>query len=143
MSILELQKRSSNSSFASMKTIQAVLQWRGDIIRLEPRTLHDKLFCVGALIFALQCDFAHFRVGFWQNVFFADCFRAAAFLRGFRRRIFSRFCGEKVPRKILLEIPDKIFQNLYYKVHDIFLQRGWANTLHHHIEFPRQLILAR
>ena len=57
------------------------------------------------------------RVGFWQNGFFADFyFWAAGFLRGFCRRIFSlHFCGEKVPRKILQEIPGKILQILYDK----------------------------
>ena len=48
-----------------------------------------------------------FRVGFWQNGFFADFyFWAAGFSRGFCPRIFPpHFCGKKVPRKILQENP--------------------------------------
>ena len=62
-------------------------------------------------------DARNFRVGSWQNGFFADFnFRAAGFFRGFCRRIFSpHFCGEKVPRKILQENPRQILQNLYNK----------------------------
>ena len=57
-----------------------------------------------------------FRVGFWQNGFFADFyFWAAGFFRGFCRRIFSRFCGKKCPEKSSRKIPGKILQNLYNK----------------------------
>ena len=58
-----------------------------------------------------------FRVGFWQNGFFADIyFWAAGFSRGFCRRIFSpHFCGKKCPEKSSRKIPGKILQNLYNK----------------------------
>ena len=58
-----------------------------------------------------------FRVGFWQNGFFADFyFWAAGFFRGFCRRIFSpHFCGKKCPEKSSRKIPGKILQNLYSK----------------------------
>ena len=58
-----------------------------------------------------------FRVGFWQNGFFADFyFWAAGFCRGFCRRIFSpHFCGKKCPEKSSRKIPDKILQILYNK----------------------------
>ena len=58
-----------------------------------------------------------FRVGFWQNGFFADFFfLAAGFFRGFSRRIFSpHFCGKKCPEKSSRKIPEKILQNLYNK----------------------------
>ena len=48
-----------------------------------------------------------FRVGFWQNGFFADFyFWAAGFFRGFCRRIFfPSFLWRKVHRKILQENP--------------------------------------
>ena len=53
------------------------------------------------------------RLGFWQNG--SDFyFCAAGFFRGFCRRNFSHFCGEKVPRKILQEDrrqnPPKVIQ---------------------------------
>ena len=59
----------------------------------------------------------NFRVGFWQNGFFADFyFWAAGFFRGFPRRIFSpHFCGKKCPEKSSRKIPAKILQNLYNK----------------------------
>ena len=58
-----------------------------------------------------------FRVGFWQNGFFADFyFWAAEFFREFSRRIFSpHFCGKKCPEKSSRKIPAKILQNLYNK----------------------------
>ena len=50
-----------------------------------------------------------FRVGFWQNGFFADFyFWAAGSFCGFCRQIFSpHFGGKKVPRKILQENPQQ------------------------------------
>ena len=58
-----------------------------------------------------------FRVGFWQNGFFADFyFWAAGFFRGFSRRIFSpHFCGKKCPEKSSGKIPGKILPKLYNK----------------------------
>ena len=57
-----------------------------------------------------------FRVGFWQNGFFADFyFWAAGFFRGFSRRIFSHFCGKKCPEKSSRKISGKILQNLCNK----------------------------
>ena len=59
----------------------------------------------------------NFRVGFWQNGFFADFyFWAAGFFCGFSRRIFSpHFCGKKCPEKSSRKIPAKILQDLYNK----------------------------
>ena len=59
----------------------------------------------------------YFRVGFWQNGFFADFyFWAAGFFRGFSRRIFSpHFCGKKCPEKSSKKIPGKILQKSHNK----------------------------
>ena len=60
---------------------------------------------------------AFFRVGFWQNGFFADFyFWAAGFFRGFSPRIFFfSFLWEKCPEKSSRKIPGKILQNLCNK----------------------------
>ena len=54
---------------------------------------------------------------------------ASGFFRGFCRRTFSpHFLWEKVPRKILQEIPGKILQKFYNRnPRHTFLQRGRAN----------------
>ena len=59
---------------------------------------------------------ANFRVGFWQNGFFADFyFWVAGFFRGFCCRIFSpHFCGKKCPEKSSRKIPGKILRNLHH-----------------------------
>ena len=58
-----------------------------------------------------------FRVGFWQNGFFADFyFWAAGVFRGFSPGVFLQiFVGKKVPRKILQENPGKVLQSLQNK----------------------------
>ena len=58
-----------------------------------------------------------FRVGVWQNGFFADFyFCAAFFFSHFVAGFFSpHFCGEKYPEKSSRKIPGKILQYLYNK----------------------------
>ena len=71
-----------------------------------------------------------FRVGLWQNGFFADFyFWAAGFFRGFSRRIFSpHFCGKKCPEKSSRKIPGKILQNLCNKNPPTHFCRGAGPT---------------
>ena len=73
----------------------------------------------------------YFRVGFWQNGFFADVyFWAAGFFGGFCRRIFSpHFCEKKCPEKSSRKIPGKILQKFIQQKSPTHFCRGAGANL--------------